>query len=84
MAMLEVKGIYRNGKIELSETPSEVGESAEVIVTFIGVQASEQERKAAIERVVEDMREGLSLGGAPYPKREDLYDRVKRYTDGHA
>ena len=30
-----VEGVYRNGKIELSETPVGVSEDAQVIVTFI-------------------------------------------------
>ena len=30
-----IKGIYRNGKIELSETPNDVCEGTRVVVTFL-------------------------------------------------
>ena len=30
-----IKGVYRNGKIELSETPSDVCEGTHVVVTFL-------------------------------------------------
>lgn len=30
-----VEGIYRQGRIELSETPTDVGEQARVLITFL-------------------------------------------------
>ena len=33
--MSTIEGIYRNGKIELSETPSDVCEGARIIVAFL-------------------------------------------------
>jgi len=32
-----VRGVYRNGRIELSETPGEVRDEAQVLVTFLPV-----------------------------------------------
>jgi len=33
--LTSVEGVYRNGKVELSEVPPQVGENARVIVTFL-------------------------------------------------
>ena len=33
-----VEGVYRNGKIELTELPEDVGDETHVIVTFLGTR----------------------------------------------
>jgi hypothetical protein len=90
MALLAVEGSYKDGKVELSETPEGMGE-ARVMVVFIPAEQAvpskrkptAEERRAAGDRLIESMREGCHLGGdRPYPlgKREELYaDRLKRY-----
>ena len=78
MALLTVEGIYHDGKIELSERPGAVDSPARVIVTFLpaAVQpAQENDREQRRQRAFARMREGLDLGGAPYPTREELDDR---------
>jgi hypothetical protein len=107
MALLTVEGVYRNGKVELAETPAGVGEAARVLVTFLptpspaeseepaehqandnGDQAAgvalrepENARRAALQRLVARLKQGIDFGGPPYPKREELYDRISRSSE---
>jgi len=79
MSMVTVKGVYKNGKVELRETPGDVKESSEVLVTFTDLSAAEDTaRQAIIDQIAADLETGLHLGGGPYPKREELYDRTDR------
>jgi hypothetical protein len=107
MALLTVEGVYREGKVELGETPVGVGEPARVLVTFLpapstteaeghpmhransdGDQAvmatlpdQENARHAALQRLLARLKQGIDFGGPPYPKREELYDRINRSGD---
>ncbi|MFL6196528.1 MAG: hypothetical protein ACJ75H_20270 [Thermoanaerobaculia bacterium] len=72
-----VEGIYREGHVELSERPEGI-EEAKVLVTFLPQSQAASDRQALRERAFARMRQGLPLGGSPYPKREDLYDRHLR------
>jgi hypothetical protein len=79
MALLTVEGIYRNGKVELTEIPEGVDQSR-VMVVFLNDGSGREtlapvEREARRQAAFAQMREGLDLGGPPYPEREDLYDR---------
>lgn len=89
--LLTITGVYRDGKVELSQRPEGLGENASVLVTFLpangasepepAVQAADAEvaaRCAAGRQLLEMLREGIDLGGPPYPRREELYDRVNR------
>lgn len=85
-----IEGVYKNGRIELSETPAQT-EEARVLVTFLPSNGSEQNgeqesaqakaRREAGERLIARMEEGLPLGGGPYYKnREELYaERIDRW-----
>ena len=78
MSLLTVEGIYKDGKIELPELEGSVGSPARVIVTFLRREApaaEAAEREAMKRRAFARMREGIDLGGPPYPTREDLHDR---------
>src|SRR4051794_21790879 len=90
MALLTVEGIYRDGKVELAERPAGVVDSARVLVTFLPAPRGGENAKAepspeelarieAKERLIARLKEGIPFGGSPYPKREELYDRVDRY-----
>ncbi len=75
-----VKGVYRNGRIVLLETPKGV-EEAEVVVTFPDVAiapddatARQTRHQVALKWLRED---GWNLGGAPYPSRDELHDRTR-------
>jgi hypothetical protein len=89
MALLTVEGMYRDGKVELAETPEDVSEATRVLVTFLpanGAQAAVERLDAAekaksreelLARIFARMEAALDLGGPPYPRREELYDRLK-------
>ena len=91
--MLTIKGVYRDGKVELSERPDGLAAEVPVLVTFLPAKpAGENEppsraadtaraRREAGERLIAMFEKGIDLGGPPYPKREDLYDRVDRFID---
>jgi hypothetical protein len=88
MAHLAVKGFFKDGKVELTEQPAGIQE-APVMVVFLtgnGQTAAETDdaetREARRQRAFAQMREGIDLGGPPYPTREELYDRVDRWTKG--
>ena len=77
---MTVKGVYRNGRVVLCETPGGV-EEAEVVVTFpdtailpVDATAREARRQLALKWLREG---GWNLGGAPYPSRDELHDRAR-------
>lgn len=69
-----VEGFYRAGMVELAERPAGIQES-KVLVTFLPQQDETGDSRALRKKAFSRMRKGIPLGGAPYPKREDLYDR---------
>jgi|GEM_PF-3398728 len=83
MALTVVKGRYRNGQIILEESPPEIQE-AEVLVVFETPSEEAHARRAeAIQRMVQQRREGFPIGGKGYSKREELYaERLERFGDG--
>jgi hypothetical protein len=91
---LTITGIYRDGKVELSQRPEGLAEDASVLVTFLpenariapGPEAGMADveaaaRRAAGQRLLEMLEKGINFGGPPYPKREELYDRVDRWIE---
>ena len=83
--LLTLEGTYKDGKVELQETPREVSE-VQVLVTFLppvnkeeAPQSPEEKaRQAARKRLLARMKKGYHLGGGPYyHHREELYDRVR-------
>jgi hypothetical protein len=86
MGLLTVEGIYKDGKVELFERPDHVEEAARVLVTYLppngsaekAMMVENQDRETLRQRAFARMKEGIHLGGPPYPKRQDLYDRLDR------
>jgi hypothetical protein len=86
MGLLTVEGIYKDGKVELVERPDLVDETTRVLVTFLPpsgprektMLGESQDRETLRQQAFARMKEGIHLGGAPYPKREELYDRFDR------
>lgn len=72
-----IEGIYRDGQVKLLEQPEGLRE-ARVIVTFLPVTMPEKSRAEARIRMLARMRAGLSLGGPPYPGRDEIYDRGRK------
>jgi hypothetical protein len=91
--MLTIEGVYRDGKVELSERPPESATEVPVLVTFLPARSGGENespsspadaaraRREAGERLIAMFEKGTDLGGPPYPRREDLYDRVDRLID---
>jgi hypothetical protein len=87
-SLLTLTGVYRDGKVEFSERPAGVGEDVRVLVTFLpanlgseseaAAQQAEEARRAAGERLIARLKQGIPFGGPPYPRREELYDRFDR------
>ena len=95
LTSMTIPGIYLGGKVELAERPEGLVESAPVLVTFVpegtrvepmasGPPADEAEaaRRGAGDQLIKMLREGLDLGGPPYPGRKELYDRDQRFAGG--
>jgi len=86
MTPFTVDGIYEDGKIQLLETPAGIPHGARVRVTLADPNvpivesglAGNAEREALRQRAFARMKTGLHLGGPPYPKRDELYDRFDR------
>ena len=79
MALLTLEGVYEDGKIELDEQPLAV-KRARVMVTFLpdekGTEAAA--RRAAGQRLIARMRQGVNFGGEKF-NREDIYgERIDR------
>ncbi len=72
-----VEGIYKDGEVELLERPEGLRE-ARVVVTFLPPAPAELSREEARARMLSRMRAGIHLGGPPYPKREEIYDRGRK------
>ena len=81
MAMMTIEGKYKNGRVELSELPPGIDE-ASVMVVFLPrndvISSDAEERERRRQAAFRQMEEGIDLGGPPYPKREELYDRLDR------
>lgn len=72
-----VEGIYKDGEVELSERPEGLTE-ARVIVTFLPLMPAEASPEEARNRLLGRMRVGIPLGGPPYPRREEIYEKDRR------
>lgn len=72
-----VEGIYKDGEVELSERPEGLVE-ARVIVTFLPLISAEAPPEEARNRLLSRMRAGIPLGGPPYPRREEIYEKDRR------
>lgn len=92
MPLVTLEGVYRDGKVELTEAPEGAGEDSRVLVTFLtGAPDGEldsvsderdRERKTAIERLLARLNRGFHLGGGPYyESREEIYEeRLVRFA----
>jgi len=81
MHPLTIPGTYRDGTIELDQTPEGLAGETPVLVTFLTAEVAASstdegaEREVLRQRAFARMREGLPLGGSPYPRREELHER---------
>jgi hypothetical protein len=74
--MQTIEGIYRNGKIELSETPEDVQE-ARVIVTFLTDNSVDLEKRGIEPAQAADLRARLSSFAEDWNRPEmSAYDAL--------
>ena len=55
-----IEGIYRDGKVELSETPSDMCEGTPVIVTFLPANSIDLQERGIDEAQAADIRARLA------------------------
>jgi hypothetical protein len=70
-----IKGIYRNGKIELSEVPSDVRDETHVIVTFLEPKLIDLRARGINEEKAAELRARLATFAEDWDSPEmDIYD----------
>lgn len=79
-----IEGIYRNGKIELTEVPKEVSDETPVIVTFLKSTHIDLREHGIGEKQAADLRGRLSTFAEEWDSTEmdayDNYDESKTNT----
>lgn len=83
--MLTVEGIYKNGKVELSDAPPADISEARVIVTFLEPEEIDLKARGISEEQAAALRAGLSTFAGDWERPEmdayDDYDRHKAALD---
>ena len=76
-----IEGVYRKGKIELSETPNDVGEGTRVVVTFLSPGSIDLREHGISKAQAAEMRARLASFAEDWesPKMNvyDNYDEEK-------
>ncbi len=76
-----IEGVYRNGKIELSETPSDVCEGTRVIVTFLSPGSIDLQERGIDEAQAANLRARFATFAEDWESPEmsiyDNYDEEK-------
>ena len=77
-----IQGVYRSGKIELSETPQDVREDTPVIVTFLSPASIELAAAGIDEMHAAELRARLATFAEDWESQEmeiyDDYDAAKQ------
>jgi len=70
-----VEGIYRNGKVELAEVPTDVRDETRVIVTFLDLRPIDLRARGIDEAQAADLRARLATFAEDWDSPEmDIYD----------
>ncbi len=76
-----IEGIYRNGRIELSELPGNIPEASRVIVTFLDTRAIDLRERGISEGQARELRAQLSAFAKEWDSPDmscyDDYDAAK-------
>jgi hypothetical protein len=79
--LTSVEGVYRNGRVELAESPSSVLEGTRVIVTFIGSNTVDLASQGIDKAQAEILRASLATFSEDWNSPEtsiyDNYDAAK-------
>jgi hypothetical protein len=74
-----VEGIYRNGRIELTEAPPDVGDDTRVIVTFLSADTADLRANGIDPQEAVDLRGALSTFAADWDSAEmAVYDDYEK------
>jgi len=76
-----VEGIYRNGRVELTENPNNAMDGTRVIVTFVGANTIDLASQGIDKAQVETLRTNLATFSEDWNSPEmsiyDNYDTIK-------
>ena len=79
-----IEGVYRNGKVELTEVPKDVSGETPVIVTFLNSTHIDLRERGIDEKQAADLRSRLSIFAEDWDSPEmniyDNYDESKSPT----
>jgi hypothetical protein len=79
--LTSVEGVYRKGRVELREQPSNVPDEARVIVTFLGPAAIDLRARGIDERQARELRARMATFAEDWDSPEmgvyDDYDAAK-------
>jgi hypothetical protein len=82
--MTTVPGIYRNGKIELTERPSSASEGAQVIVTFLDPAYVDLRSVGIDQEEAAELRGRFATFAEDWDAPEmEIYDRYDAVKAGH-
>lgn len=82
MTLVTVKGVYRDGLVEIPEAPSGTAAGTLVLVTFLmqEVVLADDKREQLRQKFLARLRRGEDFGKEPLPTREELYaERLDRF-----
>lgn len=73
--LISVEGVYRNGKVELQETPAHVDEETRVIVTFVAPKRVDLRARGIDATQAADLRARLATFAEYWDSPDmDIYD----------
>lgn len=76
-----IEGMYRGGKIELLELPSDIHEDTPVIITFLSTHSIDLQKRGIDKAQAADLRERLATFAEDWESPEmsiyDNYDAAK-------
>ena len=80
--LASVEGVYRDGRIELTEIPTSISEDTPVIVTFLTSGFVDLREQGIDERLAAELRAGFATFAEDWDSPEmDIYDGYETYVD---
>ncbi|MXZ21627.1 MAG: hypothetical protein F4Y84_13670 [Caldilineaceae bacterium SB0665_bin_25] len=80
--LASVEGVYRDGRIELTEIPTSISEDTPVIVTFLTSGLVDLREHGIDESLAAELRAGFATFAEDWDAPEmDIYDRYETYVD---
>jgi hypothetical protein len=83
--LTSIEGVYRNGRVELIEDPSDVPEGTEVIVTFVKSNDINLEAQGIDKEQAQSLRASLATFSDDWNSPEmSIYDNYSPIAKGEA